>query len=251
MEKRILNQYLRLATPTILSASVSLVAHADTLTLERTSGVLNPSGTAFIFPYSFRINGSSTLVDMMCLNDSREVTAGESWQADPSAVTKDSPIKDQIAADIFSRIGKDGVTDDDAQEAIWSLFEPADQKTAEDKKLIHEALEDIKDGIPVRLMRGNTRTTRLRIVRRAKVGYRRTLSAQLNGVAAPAPVPEAVNITLDGLWFDRYRGNGSTKVPRLDPTSGCNDYSPGFQPHYRYRRSESRHERRIRNVAQD
>lgn len=179
MEKRILNQYLRLATPTILSASVSLVAHADTLTLEITSGVLNPSGTAFIFPYSFRINGSSTLVDMMCLNDSREVTAGESWQADPSAVTKDSPIKDQIAADIFSRIGKDGVTDDDAQEAIWSLFEPADQKTAEDKKLIHEALEDIKDGIPVRLMRGNTRSTRLRIVRRAKVGYRRTLSPNL------------------------------------------------------------------------
>ena len=88
-------------------------------------------------------------------------------------------LRCRIAADIFSRIGKDGVTDDDAQEAIWSLFEPADQKTAEDKKLIHEALEDIKDGIPVRLMRGNTRTTRLRIVRRAKVGYRRTLSPNL------------------------------------------------------------------------
>ena len=194
--ERILNQYLRLATLAILSASVSLVAHADALTLETTSGVLNPSGTAFIFPYSFSINGSSTLVDIMCLNDNREVTAGESWQADPSAVTKDSPIKDQIAADIFSRIGKDGVTDD-AQEAIWSLFDPADQKTAEDKKLIHEALEDIKDGnfglfddgqYTIYAAKDGTR----------QGGIPQDFIGPTNRAAAPAPVPEPSALLLMG-----------------------------------------------------
>ena len=196
--ERILNQYLRLATLAILSASVSLVAHADTLTLETTSGVLNPSGTAFIFPYSFSINGSSTLVDMMCLNDNREVTAGESWQADPSAVTKDSPMKDQIAADIFSRIGKDGVTDDDAQEAIWSLFDPADQKTAEDKKLIHEALKDVKDGNTGSFDDGQYSIYAAEDGTQSEGGIPQDFIGPTNRAAAPDPVPEPSTLLLMG-----------------------------------------------------
>ena len=109
---------LRFGTRAILSASTPFIAHADTLTPEATSGVLNPSGTPYIYPYSFSINGSSTLTEMMCMDNNGEVTTGESWQADPSAVTKNSLKTDQIAADILSRIGKGGVTDDDAQEAI-------------------------------------------------------------------------------------------------------------------------------------
>jgi hypothetical protein len=45
MEKCIMKKYLRLGTLAILSASTPFIAHADTLTLEATSGVLNPSGT--------------------------------------------------------------------------------------------------------------------------------------------------------------------------------------------------------------
>jgi hypothetical protein len=39
-----MKKYLRLGTLAILSASTPFIAHADTLTLEATSGVLNPSG---------------------------------------------------------------------------------------------------------------------------------------------------------------------------------------------------------------
>jgi hypothetical protein len=178
--ERILNQYLRFATLAILFASVSLVAHADTLTLETTSGVLNPSGTAFIFPYSFSINGSSTLVDMMCLNDNREVTAGESWQADPSAVTKDSPIKDQIAAQTSS-VGLEGTelptTMLRKQSGAYSTLQA--KRLRKTRSSFMRPWRISRTEIPVRLITGNTRSTRLRMVRRAKVGYRRTLSAQL------------------------------------------------------------------------
>jgi hypothetical protein len=141
-----MKKYLRLGTLAILSASTPFIAHADTLTLEAASGVLNLRGTAYIYPYSFSVNGFSTLTEMMCMDDNREVTTGESWQSDPSVVTRNPSKTDQIAADIFSRIERGGVTDDDAQEAISSLFESADQKPAEDKKLIREAMEDIRDG---------------------------------------------------------------------------------------------------------
>jgi hypothetical protein len=59
IEKCIMKKYLRLGTLAILSASTPFIAHADTLTLEATSGVLNPSGTAYIYPYSFSINVSA------------------------------------------------------------------------------------------------------------------------------------------------------------------------------------------------
>jgi hypothetical protein len=49
-----MKKYLRLGTLAILSASTPFIAHADTLTLEATSGVLNPRGTAYIYPYSFQ-----------------------------------------------------------------------------------------------------------------------------------------------------------------------------------------------------
>jgi hypothetical protein len=141
-----MKKYLYVSIVALSSALISSAARADTLVLEGTSGVLNQSGTAYIYPYSFSINGSSSTVDLMCMDDQREVTVGESWQANPDAITSGSSRKDQIAAYIFSQIGKNGVTDDDAQEAIWSLFDPADKKTAEDKKLIHEGSNVLRDG---------------------------------------------------------------------------------------------------------
>jgi hypothetical protein len=200
MEKCIMKKYLRLGTLAILSASTPFIAHADTLTLEATSGVLNPSGTAYIYPYSFSVNGSSTSTEMMCMDDNREVTTGESWQADPSAVTKNSSKTDQIAADIFSRIGKGGVTDDDAQEAIWSLFDSADQKTAEDKKLIREAMEDIRDGNTGAFDDAQYTIYTAENGTQSEGGIPQDFIGPTdpNSVAPPAPVPEPSTLLLMG-----------------------------------------------------
>jgi hypothetical protein len=134
------------------------------------------------------------------MDDNREVTTGESWQADPSAVTKSSSKTDQIAADIFSRIGKGGVTDDDAQEAIWSLFDSADQKTAEDKKLIREAMEDIKDGNTGAFDDAQYTIYTAENGTQSEGGIPQDFIGPTdpNSVAPPAPVPEPSTLLLMG-----------------------------------------------------
>ena len=83
-------KYLRLGTLTILSASTPFIAP-----WKQQVGSSILVGTAYIYPYSFSVNGSSTLTEMMCMDDNREVTTGESWQADPSVVTKNSSKTDR------------------------------------------------------------------------------------------------------------------------------------------------------------
>jgi hypothetical protein len=141
-----MNNCVKFTVVALALGLASTVGHADTLNLVSVSQTLNQAGTGYIYPYTFTVNGSTSTVDLMCMDDFRDVTPGESWQTTDEAVTSSSSLKDQIAADIFSQIGKNGVTDDDAQEAVWSLFDSNDTKSAEDKKLIHDARNDIKDG---------------------------------------------------------------------------------------------------------
>ncbi len=66
---------------------ISRVSFADSLTLSGVGGQ-NTDGV-YVDPYLFTVTGpggTSTLVDMSCLNFNREVSIGQSWNANPISV---------------------------------------------------------------------------------------------------------------------------------------------------------------------
>ena len=122
-----------------LVCMISRVSYADTLTM---SGVGGQSTDGFyVDPYLFTITGpggTSTLVDMSCLNFNREVSIGQSWNASPISVASISPtatIDGESGADIIAdaylyneytaAIGNAQLTSD-IQFAIWSIMDPTD-----------------------------------------------------------------------------------------------------------------------------
>ena len=116
---------------------ISRVSFADTLTLSGVGGQ-NTDGV-YVDPYLFTVTGpggTSTLVDMSCLNFDREVSIGQSWNANPvsvasigsTAVIDGEPTVD-ILADAYlynqyaAAIGNAQLTSD-IQFAIWSIMDP-------------------------------------------------------------------------------------------------------------------------------
>ena len=116
---------------------ISRVSFADTLTLSGVGGQ-NTDGV-YVDPYLFTVTGpggTSTLVDMSCLNFDREVSIGQSWNANPvsvasigsTAVIDGEPTVD-ILADAYlynqyaAAIGNAQLTSD-IQFAIWSIIGP-------------------------------------------------------------------------------------------------------------------------------
>jgi hypothetical protein len=116
---------------------ISRVSFADSLTLSGVGGQ-NTDGV-YVDPYLFTITGpggTDTLVDMSCLNFDREVSIGQSWNADPISVasitpasTIDSESGTDIIADAYlynqyaAAVGNAQLTSD-IQFAIWSIMDP-------------------------------------------------------------------------------------------------------------------------------
>lgn len=101
---------------------------ADTLQLVSTSGG-NVNGEN-VYPYNFSINGSSALTDLLCLNYNRNITFGEQWNVQPTAIPLDNSIASvsyRADAWIFSQLGT--YSNADVQFAAWSIFDPADVST--------------------------------------------------------------------------------------------------------------------------
>ena len=116
---------------------ISRVSFADSLTLSGVGGQ-NTDGV-YVDPYLFTVTGpggTSTLVDMSCLNFNREVSIGQSWNANPISVASISPT-----AVIDGESGTDFLADAylynqypatdwnqqtaDIQFAIWSIMDPS------------------------------------------------------------------------------------------------------------------------------
>jgi hypothetical protein len=117
---------------------ISRVSFADTIT---ETGVGGQSTDGFyVNPYLFTITGpggTSTNIDMSCLNFNREVSIGQSWSATPVNVASISPtatIDGESGADIIAdaylyneyaaAIGNAQLTSD-IQFAIWSIMDPS------------------------------------------------------------------------------------------------------------------------------
>jgi hypothetical protein len=117
---------------------VSRVSFADTLTLTGVGG--QSADGVYVDPYLFTVTGpggTSTLVDMSCMNFDREVSFGESWDASAISVstissngTYDGESGLDILADAYlynqyaAAIGNAQQTSD-IQFAIWGIMDPS------------------------------------------------------------------------------------------------------------------------------
>ena len=117
------------ALPLSLVLLAPHASFADTLTLENTDNG--------IFPYNFSIDGSSQWTALSCLNDTREVQDGETWQVTELSLvnftgttdhgqTTEKELDEDAFLDSKYNTGFAGATNDEIQKAIWDIQDPSD-----------------------------------------------------------------------------------------------------------------------------
>ncbi len=105
---------------------LSLPASADTLQLVSVGGA--SSGGVYIYPYNFSINGSSTLAPLMCIDYSREITFGETWQVTSNNLALDSSVAStdyRADAWLYAQLSTGKYSNSDIQFAAWSILDPS------------------------------------------------------------------------------------------------------------------------------
>ncbi len=83
------------------------------------------------YPFQFKVNGSNTITNLMCLDMDRRVTYNEKWNVDITGIPLDNSLTStQYRADalIFSQLGG-GYSNAELQYAAWSIFDMADVAT--------------------------------------------------------------------------------------------------------------------------
>jgi len=121
-----------------LVCMVCRVSFADSLTFTGLGG--QSVDGVYVDPYIFTVTGpggTSTLVDMSCLNFNRGVSVGQSWNVNPinvSTISSSATIDGEPGADILAdaylynqyaaAIGNAQLTSD-IQFAIWSIMDPS------------------------------------------------------------------------------------------------------------------------------
>ncbi len=115
----------RFAVALALSAA-ALPALADTLKLVSTGATVVDG--AYIYPYNFSIDGSSALTSLICIDYNREVTLGEQWNVNETAIpTDDSTSSQDLRAlalldyGLVKHVG--GYSASDYQFADWSILD--------------------------------------------------------------------------------------------------------------------------------
>lgn len=91
-------------------------ADAVTLTLEGTGGQI--SGSDYVYPYNFSVDGSATTTPLMCLSLNLDIYQGESWTAMIAQVLGNTNFEE--AAYIFSQASAPGASNDQIAVAQWS-----------------------------------------------------------------------------------------------------------------------------------
>jgi hypothetical protein len=112
----------------------SLTAFADTVNLNFVGPQGNNSGGEYTYPYEFKINNSTSTVDLMCISFDRTISVGQSWTANIMAIPLDSAqlsIDYRAAAQLlyiadqaFHGLNQQ-YSSTDAQWAAWEVFDPA------------------------------------------------------------------------------------------------------------------------------
>jgi hypothetical protein len=105
----------------------SLIAHADTMTLQLVSVGGQASGPDYVFPYNVSLDGSPDLTPLMCISYENEIYFGESWTATAVPVSGNEQYVE--AAYILAQAAAPGASANTiavAQWANWELFDPND-----------------------------------------------------------------------------------------------------------------------------
>jgi hypothetical protein len=117
----------RLIAIGILGAAVALLAtasKADTLTLTNVGNGTVVAGD-YVGPYGITVvsqpKSSGTLEDLFCLDLNREITVGETWQAQRSTLSIFSSTADKAAALIIGAEETGQLSQGEAQLYIWFL----------------------------------------------------------------------------------------------------------------------------------
>lgn len=125
--------------PAALALSLSLVflapllSLADTLTLTGANG--GSTDGVDIYPYQFTVTnagGTTTNVNLSCLNFDREITFGETWSVNAVTVSSitsslDGESEQDYRADawLYNQYGTAAGTISEVQFAIWSIMDPS------------------------------------------------------------------------------------------------------------------------------
>lgn len=112
--------------------AIALPSLADTLQLVNSGG--QTVGNDFIYPYNFSVNGSSSLLSLICLDLNRTITFGESWNVSITGIALDNSSTStayRTDAWILGQLGKAAGAGStysaaDVQLAVWDIFDPTD-----------------------------------------------------------------------------------------------------------------------------
>ncbi len=105
-------------------ALFSSVAKADTLSFVGVNGSVTPSGGEYTGPYTISVDGTD--LQLFCLDLDRNMGVGETWTANASQLSSNSPLADKEAAILFSLTNTNQLSNVDAQLEIWAILDRPD-----------------------------------------------------------------------------------------------------------------------------
>lgn len=136
MSRKVLGGFLML----VVGLALAPVVHADTVTMKLVSvgpgsaGGPNISGSDYVYPYYFSINGSQTLTPLICDDFNDNVYLGESWNATTNTIAQGGMMTPVISG--MSKLQA-------YEEAAWLLDQLSGVPSSTDAANINNAIWDL------------------------------------------------------------------------------------------------------------
>lgn len=144
-----------LAAVTCLLIAIPKSSFADTLHFTGSTGTTVNVGseTAYVYPYDFSVNGSSSTTQLMCISFADEITTGEQWNVNVESIGQaaggSSTLLQQYEEEawLFSQFTPTTSQTQEAllQMAAWAIFDPTGVETNSDSEWKNNqyAIEDL------------------------------------------------------------------------------------------------------------
>jgi hypothetical protein len=110
------------------TALFSSVAKADTMSFVGVNGSETPNGADYTGPYTISVDGTN--LQLFCLDMDRNIGFGETWTANASQLSSNSPLPNKEAAILFSLTNINHLSTVDAQLEIWAILDLKNARAA-------------------------------------------------------------------------------------------------------------------------